>query len=249
MSKLAYKFYKVKRKSKNWLQDNKVFFETVVMIFLTIMSIVVAYNANRISEKANDLMEAELELSKLEKLPRFTIKNTQNKNEYCILNVGGTISDATADFEYYILIEVTKFNKRKTFAVKVIDAYDSSHCEYDYHNAMFSTKKNETDVYSSMELLGKELQKDGFSMEYRTIELLEIYYKDYSEKNCVEWFRVGGVWTPSITALSDDEFWEISSMYSTYIWNGEDILKENSSAISESLDRLLECIIVEFEEE
>ena len=61
---------------KKWLNDNKIYFETVVMLILSITGIIISYigvsvskAANKLSYQANDFDRITLELTKNEMLP------------------------------------------------------------------------------------------------------------------------------------------------------------------------------------
>ena len=99
-----------------------------------------------------------------------------------------------------------------------------------------------------MEIVCEELQKQGISVDFKTFELLEIYYKDYAEKECVEYYWINGIWPLKITDLSDEDYWELSRMHRSIIWNCPNSQKEDSNIISESADNIINEILEKFEE-
>ena len=61
---------------KKWLNDNKIYFETMVMLILSITGIIISYmgvsvskTANKLSYQANELDRITLELTQNEMLP------------------------------------------------------------------------------------------------------------------------------------------------------------------------------------
>lgn len=76
MKRFIHKIHRLNDKIKGWLQKNKIYFETLVMvsisiagIFLSYMGLTVSKKANELSYQSNEIDMASLELQKNELLP------------------------------------------------------------------------------------------------------------------------------------------------------------------------------------
>jgi|GEM_PF-2923124 len=109
------------KKIRKGLNNNKIFFETIVAILLSFMSVFVSFQANRIAETQTKIM-------KEENLPQLELRMTQEYNDqiklydnnlWLFFNHGGRLSDFdTKEYSFY------KFTFHPNFDTLVLPLYD-----------------------------------------------------------------------------------------------------------------------------
>lgn len=109
MKKYKEKFLMHNESVKNWLSKNKIYFETLVMVSLTVAGILLSFlsisvsktanqisqasnqlseTANQLSSKSNEIDAADFELQKNKMLPVFTRLEEFEQNKYLLINTG-----------------------------------------------------------------------------------------------------------------------------------------------------------------
>lgn len=241
------KFYKVEQfflKMKKWLEKNKIFFETIVMASLTVMSISVAWNANKIADNANKLAEKEAAIEHNEKLPRFTMDNHGGMQTYNILNVGGSISDADAAFDYYVCIDACLGEKDETIVVRVIDAYEHYNVNYDYESHTFTNRANELQIHTMMKKIVELMNEVGIIVKYEIIDTAEIFYRDYMGEPHIERYSIESATKSYLSVLTDETYYSFMENYEFAIFASKEKTEE---AISNSLYQLEKVILEKLE--
>lgn len=230
---------------KIWLESNKIFFETALMLILSVASLIMAYNSNKIAKQSNQIAEMEVELAKQANMPSFTF--LKSANDYHILNVGGTITDAQAYFEYYLFIDATMNDIKKIVKVRVIDAYSDNYAMYDYSNNSFSATKNNLCLSSMISEIQDNLIKNNISIRYYILELACINYYDYSGKSCIEYYKINSFLAHSMKEISFENYLNLTNMCDKFIWSSERILEVNPDAVKASTTDLENYILEKFE--
>lgn len=114
---------------REWLERNKIFFELVVALSLTSMSIIVSINSNQIAEYQNELMKEENQPIFVFNLTHADNSNLGVGERIDINNVGKPAYNFKA--EPYIFFDIHLYNKsdynsEKKVDVPVIDYYGYS---------------------------------------------------------------------------------------------------------------------------
>lgn len=231
-------------KFRKLLERNKIFFETVVMVALTFMSIIVAWNSNKIADEANKLAEKEAAIEHSEKLPRFTMDSQEDLLTCNILNVGGNVSNATASFGYYVCIDISSDQKEETIVVRVIDAYEHYNVDYDYEKHTFTNKANELIIYTMMEELIEIMSEFGINVKYEIIDIAEIFYRDYTGEPHVERYSIDTTAKSYLSILSDETYYDFMENYEFPIFGS---VGKTDEVISSSLSEIVNVILDRFE--
>lgn len=86
-------------KKRDWLEKNKIFFETITAVFLAIMAIVVSFEANQIASYQTKIMKAEQSPILHFKVDEIYDPTTSNytRDELIISNVGSPLSEFKYD--------------------------------------------------------------------------------------------------------------------------------------------------------
>lgn len=87
---------------KIFLEDNKIFFDTIATVSFSIMTIILSIVSIYVAMQANKITAKQVEINKSEKMPFFTIGSINKKiresdtyKEYKIINTGGKINNAS----------------------------------------------------------------------------------------------------------------------------------------------------------
>lgn len=104
-----------KRNLKEVLHNNKIYFETVVMFFLSLMSIVVtiasvviSYNEFKLAKIQTDIVISQNEPNIV--YDGFTNNSDENSTEYCFRNIGGISKNLTAHMTDEIVLHIFQDN-------------------------------------------------------------------------------------------------------------------------------------------
>lgn len=107
---------------RKWLENNRIFFELIVALSLTSMSIIVSINANQIAEYQNELIKQENQPIFVFNLtrtvnPNYTDNGSLDKGERIdINNIGKPAYNFTA--EEYIFFDIRLYNKSDNYSEK-----------------------------------------------------------------------------------------------------------------------------------
>lgn len=214
------------KKIKEWLKNNKIYFETAGTTALTVMSLVVSCSANSIANKSNQISELEMEMQQKDKLPNFAISIDEkedddgNKEEYVnILNTGGVISDAYIDCYCYVeFCPAPNTNKETNKIIRIHDAFDDFEASYDYDNKRFSLKSNLSSFYDMYYEIRDEMGSQ-FDLFYRkTYELFKITYINYFDDNCEKYYCLDRIGTTSFQEIESETYYDFIQSDYDYIF-------------------------------
>lgn len=188
------------RKLKYKLKENKIYFETLVMVFLTGMSITVAISSNRIANSQLELDKIQTNISIAEQAP-FLIFNGITPDEYgsrySFVNKGGKIFNPSIYITDDIFILVTKansqdihienFNGTNLKGFRIIDIvvnqrYSYPRVMYDKDTALFciSEQKDSEPINKIINEINKSLKVDSnIRCSFSTGKRVLFKYTDY----------------------------------------------------------------------
>ena len=93
---------------KAFLENNKIYFETILAIILTIAGIIVSVAGVRVSMVANDIEKEKNEIEDLEKQPTFVFESEVDEKEikYIIKNTGGDIKYGNVFVDEALIVSI-----------------------------------------------------------------------------------------------------------------------------------------------
>lgn len=174
-----------KCKFQLWLERNKIYFETIMMVFLSVAGIIVSAAGIIVANVANDISLEESRIEDLEKQPAFVYysETAEDKTSHIIQNVGGDIKYGNVFMDKALVVSI--YNKNYDYLGKgyiLLGGY----YEKDYSNYDFETKRFE--LHSSLEsksvlewierIEGLILQ-EGFFCGIECTDYFDFMYKDY----------------------------------------------------------------------
>jgi hypothetical protein len=124
---------------RKWLEKNKIYFETVTAVFLSLMAIIVAFASGRQTYRQTQLIALQTRIEKEKALPQFVVKATKEldkKTNYfkddilSVVNKGGIVSNLKGNSFVFLRIEMTPkpgvSGSRKILMVPLTGYYSSS---------------------------------------------------------------------------------------------------------------------------
>ena len=213
------------KKSRKWLEKNKVFFEVFSFIFLGLASLLVAYFSFRSSE-------SQLEILRLEHSPIINIQR-EFKGDYEFLkvnNVGYHLFEPSTDYSSYFIIKnyTDSLIKPETdFYFKTIDYFGLN---YETDNTTGNIASISTSPYTyqdSKRIVGecRELFGNNFQVGFFQ-HLLRIHYSDERKNRMTKYFKVDSF---SIIEISKKIYDETKKEYDSHNITGHKYLNTISS--------------------
>lgn len=198
-----------KKRIKNWLKDNKIYFETVMAFSLTIMGIIISivslsfqYTSNELQEKQS-LAEAQLNM------PVFNISKSYYKEhvidgisypagtEIKIINNGGNISSGylRAESKIEIIVHDKEYNNRGSVVIENTQQYLKGYSYYDAQTKSFTIKKDDDlGRMSLIYFLDKHLYNEYKNYNFTVLitDYINIQYTDFQNHHHNEWYELNG---------------------------------------------------------
>lgn len=178
-------------KFKIFCEQNKVYFETILMLILTIAGIIVSIVGVKVGIIANNIAEYEDYIADLEKQPTFVFEKEISKEEekYIIRNTGGSIRYGDLVLDKAIVI--TLYNEDYTYLGKgyiILGGYiENGYSKYDFDTQTFtiSTKSvlNSKLVLQWIETLENILTNEGYFYGIVCTEHIDLMYQNYKQES------------------------------------------------------------------
>lgn len=201
----------IKEKSslKKWLQDNKIYFETLMTISLTFMGIIVSVISLSIDKTVADIQKEQLEFNRLLNMPVFNVVSAKHRKEYVvdgirqlpcieyeIINNGGNIFDGYLTTEGGIEITIRKGGDDKDIFIFLGNTQRFLK-PYSYYNAerkSFTIKRDFDNRNIELKnYLYSIFSKSEFSyFEILSIDYVNIQYNDIENKFHNDWYELNG---------------------------------------------------------
>lgn len=229
------------KKSRKWLDNNKVFFEIFSFVFLGLASLFVAY----FSYKSSD---SQLEILRLEHSPIINIQREFNGNyEFLkINNVGYHLFEPNTNYSSYFIIK--NYNdsiiKSETdFYFKTIDYFGLN---YETGNTTGNIATISTSPYTyqdSKRIVGECRDLFGDNFQVGVFEhLLRITFSDESKNRRTKYFKVDSF---SIIEISKKIYDETKKKYDSHNLTGHKYLNTiTSSEILTDIKSIYEKVVI-----
>lgn len=187
---------------RDWLNANKIYFETVTASLLSLMAIVVSIEQNLTTSQQTELLALQTRIVEAQALPQFEMELRQilNKatgnfddNHLVISNHGGPVHDFNADVAYFIKTDVerTPAKELKTdipingyFTADLISSNSNGVLVTmigDHNNAMFVTLEHGILAKADAKKLDFALLDEQFVVCLRYKDLMDRQHEDYYE--------------------------------------------------------------------
>ncbi len=199
--------YKTSKKEKvgfkNWLNNNKIYFETIMALSLTIMGVLISVVSLSFQKKAI-LIEEQLHM------PVFNISQTPYYEEHTIdgiiypagmevniINNGGNISNGylSADAKIEIIVKDKEYNSKGNVVVENTQKYMKGHSYYDARTKSFTLQKDfDLRRLELQSYLYNKLQDEYKDYDFAVLisDYLNIQYYDFKNQYHNEWYGING---------------------------------------------------------
>ena len=171
-----------------FLEQKKIYFETIMMLILSLAGGIVSIVGIKVAMVANDISLNEQRIEELEKQPSFVLETEadEEKMKYFIKNVGGDIKYGNVFGDEVLIVSI--YNRQYDYIGKgyiFLDGY----LEKDYSTYNFET--NCFELYSTLEAkpvtkwidkIQKIIIQQGFFCGIECTEYFDFTYKDYKQK-------------------------------------------------------------------
>lgn len=186
------KFIKIKygsnNKFKSFLTRNKIYFETIMMLAVSIAGIIVSIVGVNVAITSNNISLEEKKIENLEKQPAFIYdtETDSDKITYFIKNVGGNIKYGNIFGDEVLIISI--YNKNFDYIGKGYIYLDG------YFKENFSTYDFETnrfELYSNMEpkpiinwinKIQQLINAEGYFCGIECTKYFDLIYTDYKQE-------------------------------------------------------------------
>lgn len=212
-----------------WLEENKIIFETLLAVTLSVASLVVSVmsvwqewikadnetklNMPIFSIKQEFVVE-EPEIDEDYRLPDYFI-------EYKIVNQGGELSSGKADFFQMLEVRCHPENSEmKTIKYKIYGAILDSKVYYDPDDQTFTVRKTlENDWYRIGESIEESLKNEYPDCEFYLFiyDYAKVTYKDYRNKEHEEYYDLDErcqIDDPAPISITEGSYTHLSRFYS-----------------------------------
>ena len=208
---------------KEWLEDNKIIFETLMTTTLTIMGIWVSIVSSHYEKAAFGIQEAQALVEEQLNMPVFNLYRKYNSEEnedgtsirkstdIQITNTGGNITNGYLSARPVIEVVMYDefYNRNTLILLELWGMYEKSFSYYDPENSKFEITEVYTDFYSweLVSYLEEKLKEDFPDFQFYVFysENINITYKDFKGAHHDEWYYMGGGGLFFRTALEAEE--------------------------------------------
>lgn len=239
---------------KEWLESfrrllkkNKIFFETVMTLALTVMGIMVSVVSCQYQKASLELQEAQSLIEEQLNMPAFTLshKREPTAGEWSerlyysmdIINTGGRITNGTVIAEPQIEVAMVDnyYNELAIISLRFRDYYERNVISYDGENQRFSMKQvYDFPFWELITLIETNLDKDfpdrHFTVLFR--DDINIMYSDIKGEYHNEWY---GVNVGDLYAISEPSSNQSKELFISQIQNGEITHEQIYAEIKEML--------------
>lgn len=192
---------------KKWLQENKIYFETLMTFSLTLMGIVISVLSLSIDKRMEELQNKEYELERLNLKPVFNVTSEEHHEEYIvdgiryspcieyrIINNGANLNDAYLKTMAAIEITLTEDDGNTYFLIlENTQRFLKPYSYYDADRKNFTIQKEFDNRYISLKnYLSETLEKEYSSSQVVTVDYINIQYTDLEGNFYNEWYELIG---------------------------------------------------------
>ena len=176
-----------KSKFKIFCEQNKIYFETILMLILTVTGIIVSIASVQVGIIANNIAENENRINDLEKQPTFLLEKeiTETEEKYVIRNTGGAIRYGNIFFDKALVMAI--YDENYTYLGKgyiLLGNYiEDSYSAYDFDTQSFtvSTKLSSKPILQWIEEIQSSLTNEGYFSGIICTEHIDLTYQNYKQ--------------------------------------------------------------------
>lgn len=173
---------------KAFLENNKIYFETILAIILTIAGIIVSVAGVRVSMVANDIEKEKNEIEDLEKQPTFVFESEVDEKEikYIIKNTGGDIKYGNVFVDEALIVSIydSDYDYLGNEYVILGGYIDNNFSKYDFDTNSFTVSKElvPKSLSNLIEKTERIVKDEGYYCEISTTKYFSFLYQNYKQE-------------------------------------------------------------------
>ncbi len=220
------------------LEKNKIYFETIVMIIVSVAGILVSIAGIQVSKMSNEISINSQNIENLEKQPYFVLSKeyTDDKEIVIMKNTGGTIHDGNVFMDKILMVSISNDNYEyigkgyiylNNYPTNRFSTYDADNKQFEFHQEL--KPKPLSDL---IDMINNAILKRGY---YSSIEIMDLYdlsYIDYKHDNINKQMIVRGGY---FTELQESKLYEFKTIIDVTDYDQTSIEKD----INEQIDLLI----------
>lgn len=176
----------ITNKFKSFCEENRIYFETILMLILTVAGIIVSIASVKVGIIANNIAENENYINDLEKQPTFILKKQIDENEekYIIKNTGGTIRYGNLFLDKALV--VTIYDENYSYLGKgyvILEQCGYSEYDFDTQSFTISTMLSSKPILQWIESIENILTDEGYFSGIIYTEHIDLIYQNYKQES------------------------------------------------------------------
>lgn len=232
---------------KKHLKDNKIFFETITSLLLSVMAIVVSVVSVSMQKEANELQEKQVLLAEQQNMPVFNVSykyyesyvendiSYPDGQEINIINNGGNILNGYLSAKTQIEVVIYDENNQKgIIVIEDLGGYPKKYSYYDSETKRFTIKRDS--IIKTYELcrfinnqLNNKYEEYSFIAFYK--DYINLQYTDFQNVFHNNWYDLSEERLTPKTTMDNKPFVHLSFENSTYL----EILSEIEKGVDDVL--------------
>lgn len=176
-------------KFKVCLENNKIYFETIMMLIISIAGIIVSVVGVRVDIVANNISLEEKRIEDLEKQPSFVYNTVADDNgiRHIIENVGGDIKYGNVICDKILIVSI--YNENYEYIGKgyiILIGYFEINCsQYNFETKSFEVYSNlePKPVYDWIDKIENVIISEGYFCNIECKKQFDFYYTDYKKED------------------------------------------------------------------
>lgn len=220
---------------REWLETNKIFFETASYIILGLMGIILTINSNKVAKNEYQLHKAEnTPLFKISVEPFYDSTTSKYNTEVLtIVNEGQAITKKDIEISVYYTLEYDSLGFQTILKIPIYDYYFTSFSNNNFTGNLLTTLGvNNNSEYARVYNHFLNRAHNGVFYFFNKIIFVRIKYNDIENEMGTKYFKIE---TYNGIEISEDEYYDFEK--SSKEFNGEKSYSVNIQGLQ--IDSLL----------
>lgn len=212
-----------KNRIRKFFRRNKIFFETILMVAIAVVTIIVYMIGNSINDRNKEISRKELEILESDREPQFVVERNVEKEEktdfgesvdFTVKNIGGTLTDS----RLFPIYQYTLYWRNLKVGIQ-FDTYKHLEIPFCYNKKTKKFKcrymKNDAFVIEIMNRIGANVLKGDC--------YVEIWYINYKNEQYFSYYQLG---INGMNLINKDEIETDIEIYISKGMSVEDVIGE-----------------------
>ena len=177
---------------RSWLEQNKIYFETVAATLLSMMAVLVSCSQLQVARVQTKVAEEQLALGKATAMPRIMVTAHQlyddeskkfTEDELRISNIGTPAFEARSDYAVFLDAKITSWSNpgdSKTVRIPMRGYYGGTGVTQGHEGLLFTIRgdRNHSKMANFEDDIRALADSDGYWLELNLYRLVNVSFKD-----------------------------------------------------------------------